>query len=180
VSSFYPFKNHKGLLSAFARLKRTSNLPHVLVLAGSETEAVPQASLAEHAANLGISREVVFLGLQPRNAVRVLYAFADMAVMPSFAETFGHPVLEAMRMGCPVATSTTSCMPEIAGDGAELVDPYNVASICEGMRTVLTNATRRKELIERGRKRVSEFTFEKTAAKTLATLEWAVSRRHRV
>jgi len=179
VSSFYPFKNHKGLLAAFARLKRTSNLPHFLVLAGSETEAVPQASLSEHAANLGISRDVVFLGMQPRNAVRVLYAFAAMAVMPSFAETFGHPILEAMRMGCPVATSNTSCMPEIAGDAAELVDPCNVASICEGMRTVLTNATRRKELIERGRRRVSQFTFEGTAAKTLDTLKWAVGAARR-
>jgi glycosyltransferase involved in cell wall biosynthesis len=85
-------------------------------------------------------------------------------VYPSFYEGYGLPILEAFACGTPVVTSDVSSMPEVAGDAAVLVDPYDVNSIADGIVKAL-NAP--KALIEKGFVRVKEFSWDKTARMTL-------------
>ena len=85
------------------------------------------------------------------------YRNCDLLVFASTSEGFGLPILEAQAVGRPVITSNVSSMPEVAGDGAELVDPLDTSSIRAGILRVISNERRRKELIERGFANVRRF-----------------------
>ena len=77
------------------------------------------------------------------------------------------PILEAMRRDVPVACSNLSALPEVAGDAAELFDPHDVDAIAAAIRRLLDDDARRAELVERGRRRWPEFTWERAARGTL-------------
>jgi glycosyltransferase involved in cell wall biosynthesis len=96
-----------------------------------------------------------------------LYHFASVFVYPSLYEGFGLPLLEAFACGCPVAASRSSCIPEVAGDAAEIFDPRLVDSVAAAVERVLCNPSRSRQLVEAGMARLSFFSWEKTAAKTL-------------
>ena len=96
-----------------------------------------------------------------------LYNLADLCIYPSLYEGFGLPILEAMSCGCPVITSKTSSMPEVSGDAAILIDPYEENEMSNAMYEVLTNDELRRSLIRKGFKRYKKFSWEKTAEKTL-------------
>ena len=81
-------------------------------------------------------------------------------VFPSLYEGFGLPPLEAMASGTPVITSNCSSLPEVCGDAAVLVDPYDAESIADGIRRVLSDPDLRATLIERGLGRVRDFSWE--------------------
>jgi glycosyltransferase involved in cell wall biosynthesis len=87
-------------------------------------------------------------------------------VFPSLYEGFGLPPLEAMASGTPVVTSNQSSLPEVAGDAAVLVDPYEVASIEDGMRRVLTDGALAADLRRRGPERAREFSWARSVEKT--------------
>jgi len=91
------------------------------------------------------------------------YANCDMLLFASTAEGFGLPILEAQAVGRPVVTSNISSMPEVAGDAAELVDPFDVASIRAGVLRVIQDERRRVELIARGLQNVKRFSPQATA-----------------
>ena len=99
------------------------------------------------------------------------YSNASLLAYPSLYEGFGLPVLEAMACGCPVITSNTSSLPEVVGDAAIMVDPYDVDALAKAMREVLTNAGLRKTMIERGLAQAKKFSWEKTAEETLEVYE---------
>ena len=75
-------------------------------------------------------------------------------------EGFGLPIIEAMKCSVPVITSNTSCMPEIAQDAAWILDPNNIDEITKAMSTIETDKLKRKELIEKGNRRVKDFDWE--------------------
>lgn len=91
------------------------------------------------------------------------YQYCDMLVFVSTYEGFGMPILEAQATGRPVVTSNILSMPEVAGNGAYLVDPYDVVSIREGILKVICDSSYRKELISRGLENVERFRPEKIA-----------------
>jgi glycosyltransferase involved in cell wall biosynthesis len=91
------------------------------------------------------------------------YAKCDMLLFASTAEGFGLPILEAQAVGRPVVTSNLSSMPEVAGDAAELVDPFDVASIRSGVLRVIEDEHRRAELVARGFENVKRFSPQATA-----------------
>ena len=80
-----------------------------------------------------------FLGYVQEADLRVLYSAAKLFVYPSLYEGFGLPPLEAMACGAPVITSNTSALPEVVGDAAILIDPYNSEKLCQAMHMVLGN-----------------------------------------
>ncbi len=96
-----------------------------------------------------------------------LYQGAEIFVYPSFYEGFGLPVLEAMASGTPVITSNTSSLPEVAGDGAILVNPSNIFELYEAMEALTSNMDLRNKLRNKGYKQSKKFSWEITAAQTL-------------
>ncbi len=96
------------------------------------------------------------------------YAGADALVFPSLYEGFGIPLLEAMLCGCPIVTSYTSCMPEVAGNAAIYCDPEDVNSISNAMVEIASSPSIRASLISNGLERAKGFSWEKCTAETYA------------
>jgi glycosyltransferase involved in cell wall biosynthesis len=95
-------------------------------------------------------------------------------VFPSLYEGFGLPVLEAQACGCPVITSTTSSLPEIAGDGALLVDPHDAMAIAMAMERLASDLVLREKLAERGLANMSRFSWTACARTVLSAVEQSV------
>jgi glycosyltransferase involved in cell wall biosynthesis len=108
--------------------------------------------------------------------VAALYSGALALVFPSLYEGFGFPVLEAMQCGTPVITSTTSSLPELAGEAAIRVVPRDVDAIAEAMRRVVEDADLRARLIAAGYQQVTRFTWEQAARATLDALQQAAAQ----
>ena len=100
-----------------------------------------------------------------------LYNSADLFVYPSLYEGFGLPVIEAMACRTPVITSNVSSLPEVAGDAAILVDPYNVEEIADAIYRVISDKELKENLIAKGLKRATEFSWEKVAQETMKVFE---------
>jgi glycosyltransferase involved in cell wall biosynthesis len=103
------------------------------------------------------------LGFVPDQTLQILYHLASVFVFPSLYEGFGLPPLEAMACGTPVVTSNASSLPEVVGDAAVLVDPYDARSIAEGIRRVLVDDQLRADLSARGEERARSFSWEQAA-----------------
>jgi glycosyltransferase involved in cell wall biosynthesis len=102
-----------------------------------------------------------------------LYSGAAFLAYPSIVEGFGLPILEAMSVGCPVLTSNVSSMPEVAGDAAFYVDPFDVDSIAQGLVQLASDSDLRDKLAGAGYERVKSFTWDKMAENILAVYERA-------
>ncbi|TFH40828.1 MAG: glycosyltransferase family 1 protein, partial [Chrysiogenales bacterium] len=93
-----------------------------------------------------------------------LYSGARLFAFPSLYEGFGMPVLEAMQCGCPVVTSTSSSLPEVAGDAGILVDPEDVGALTNAMERVLTDRRLHERLRRMGLARAGIFSWDKSSA----------------
>jgi glycosyltransferase involved in cell wall biosynthesis len=120
---------------------------------------------------LELENRVHFSGYIADADLPALYSAADAFVFPSLYEGFGLPPLEAMACGTPVITSNAASLPEIVGDAALTVDPYDVAGLAAAIERVLTDATLRADLRQRGIQRAALFTWERAAHQTLAAYE---------
>lgn len=118
-----------------------------------------------------LTDSVRWLGNIPFEDLPLLYNLATAFIYVSLAEGFGMPILEAMKCGCPVICSNTTSMPEVAGDAAFLVDPYNTEEIANAMEVLSKDERLRDELRTRGLRRVSTFTWERTAQQILAAFQ---------
>ncbi len=175
VGRMYSHKNLTRLLYAYNKLIRTyQGIKHRLVLCGMR--AWEHASFMNTVKKLGSEDKVIFKGYVPDDVLKSIYANASLFVFPSLTEGFGLPILEAMSHGVPVVTSNYGAMAEIAGDAALLVDPYDVDEIAEAMHKVLTDENLRGTLIEKGFRRASQFSWEKTARETLAVYKAACGK----
>jgi glycosyltransferase involved in cell wall biosynthesis len=153
-----PHKNLERLIEAFYRV-RLRGLDHLkLVLIGDEISQYAALRRAVHRHQL--HQYVRFLGYLPEATLAVMYRLAGVFVFPSLYEGFGLPPLEAMASGTPVVTSNLSSLPEVAGDAAVLVDPYDPAAIADGIYRVLTDESLRRDLRQRGLARASQFSWE--------------------
>ncbi|MCC6967304.1 MAG: glycosyltransferase family 4 protein [Nitrospira sp.] len=160
-----PRKNHDGFLQAVAAC-RTQLGGRAIVLVGDAVH--PQGSYAATAQSLGLEQEIRCTGRLDREDLCRLYSCADLFVFPSRYEGFGMPVLEAMACGAPTVTSSTSSLPEVAGDAALLVNPDDVEALGRAMVTVLSDANLRENLRQRGFERARLFTWQRAAASTSA------------
>ncbi len=114
----------------------------------------------------GLQPRVRWLGALPYEEIPVVYERADVVVYPSFMEGFGFPPLEAMAVGTPVVASNASCLPEVLGDAALLVDPADDAAFAAAVESVLGDAELRRRLASLGLARAGSFTWERCAALT--------------
>ena len=164
VGRLNPRKNLATLVKAFGLLKDGENLRHSLVVAG---KADPDLPAVEGETALSRKRGVVFTGFIPDEDLPLLYAGADVFIYPSLFEGVGLPVLEAMASGVPVVTSDTTSLRETAGDAALTVDPLDVGRMAEAISRLARDTDLRRLLCHRGLERASEFTWKKTAERTL-------------
>lgn len=164
VSSLWPYKNCDGLLRAFAAVRPDLD-GHQLAIVGPGRDARYVAELHALADRLGISDDVVWVGGVPLEETAQFYRAADALVYPSFNETFGLPLLEAMACSCPVVTSDCSAMPETAGGAALLADPEDPRSIGAAIVEACGGAGEKLRLL--GPERAGEFTWAATAERTL-------------
>jgi glycosyltransferase involved in cell wall biosynthesis len=153
-----PHKNLERLIEAFDIVRRR-NLDHLkLVLIGDEISKYAALRRAVHRHQL--HKYVRFLGYMPEETLAVMYRLAGVFVFPSLYEGFGLPPLEAMASGTPVVTSNVSSLPEVAGDAAILVDPYDPHAIADGIERVLTDEELRRGLRAKGIARAKQFSWE--------------------
>jgi glycosyltransferase involved in cell wall biosynthesis len=167
VGVIQPRKNLPRLVRAFSRIAR--KVPHRLVLVGKEGWASEELRRAVNACGPG--REPLFTGYVADADLPDLYAGADLFVYPSLYEGFGLPVLEAMACGTAVVTSTTSSLPEVAGDAASLVEPTDVKALGETMLRLLQDPSAREELAAKGLARAKTYSWERTARETIQVYE---------
>ncbi len=160
VGTIDPRKNLDLILEAISRLSATPPL----VIAG--WKGWGHKKLEHRLAHLGLKERVHLLDYVSEEDLRALYSGAKALLYPSLYEGFGLPILEAMACGCPVITSNTSSLPEVAGKAALLIDPTSVQELIAAIEEVLTPACR-EELIQRGFKQVQRFSWAKTARQTL-------------
>jgi glycosyltransferase involved in cell wall biosynthesis len=155
-----PHKNLERLIDAF-HIVRNRGLDHLkLVMIGDEISKYTALRRAVHRHQL--HKYVRFLGYLPEETLAVMYRLAGVFVFPSLYEGFGLPPLEAMASGTPVVTSNVSSLPEVAGDAAVLVDPYDPHAIADGIYRVLTDADLRKDLRRKGVARAGQFSWEQS------------------
>jgi glycosyltransferase involved in cell wall biosynthesis len=161
VGNIKPHKNLERLIDAFFELRREPAFDSLkLVIIGDEITKYQGLRRAVH--RLKLHKHVRFFGFVPVQTLAVLYRLAGVFVFPSLYEGFGLPPLEAMSVGTPVVTSNISSLPEVVGDAAVLVDPYDPLSIADGMRRALTDNDLRATLRERGLARAREYSWEQS------------------
>lgn len=174
VGSLHPRKNIARLFKAFDAFK--SNHPNTvkLIIVGKKyywTKEIKEAHL-----NMKFKEDVIFTGrLSTDDLKATLGAALAMTYVPYF-EGFGIPILEAMNCDVPVITSNVTSMPEVAKDAALLVDPFSVDSIADALWKLYSDKALRTQLIEKGRIRRRDFSWDKTAALLWESIEKSVEK----
>ena len=169
-----PRKNLERLIHAFGMVERTDVS---LVIVGGAVRWAPayaaQVDAAVAALSPAVRARVVQVGYVDQVDRRALLSGAEILAYPSRAEGFGFPVLEGFAANVPVLTSTTSSLPEVAGDAAVLVDPEDPAAIAAGLQELLEDTDLRNVLRAAGTARVASFTWQRCARETAAVLRRA-------
>lgn len=164
VGTIQPRKNLVTLIEAFATF-HTSHPEFKLVLVGKKGWLYE--NIFNKVKELHLEESVIFTGFLPDLEVQKLYKDAFCFVLPSLYEGFGLPLLEAMSQECPVLASFTSSLPEIGGEACLYFDPKNPSELTEKFTKLLDSPQIRKELIQKGKERVKEFSWETCAKQTL-------------
>ena len=120
------------------------------------------------ARELGFPDTTVELTELPEAEMPLFYGAAQALLLPSRYEGFGLPALEAMAAGCPVIASNVSALPEVTGEAALLVPPDDLQAWEDAVLRLLRDDSLRRSLVEKGRERVSRFTWDDCARRTLA------------
>ena len=161
VGALHPRKNLIGLFKAFDLYKKQSNSNSRLVIVGKKqwwTKAIRAAY-----ESMNHKKEVSFLGhLSPKRLNEVVASSIAM-VYVSYFEGFGIPIIEAFKAETAVITSNVTSMPEVAGDAALIVDPFNIQEIATAMCSIEQDENLRNEFIIKGRKRATQFSWDNTA-----------------
>jgi alpha-1,3-rhamnosyl/mannosyltransferase len=165
VSSIEPRKNIVRILDAYESLPQAFRNRYPLVFTGSSGWKSEEVLKRIH--RLSDTGLVRYLGYTSDAELKYLYSSAGALVFPSIYEGFGLPIIEAQAMGVPVVTSDLSCMPEVAGEAALLVDPYNVQEISGALEQVMLDEDLRQKLKVSGLRNARQYSWDKTAVKTL-------------
>ncbi len=170
-----PKKNTKRVLKAFALYVQRSVQPASLLIADLKREMV-DAYLKELSIE-AIAPYILIPGYIANADLAAIYNGAEAFIYASLRESFGIPLLEGMACGTPVITSNTSAIPEIAGEGAILVNPYDEEEIATQLLKVETDADYRQAQIAYGLERTKQFSWEQTARKVLEIYRQVATER---
>jgi glycosyltransferase involved in cell wall biosynthesis len=165
VASFEPRKNHAGILRGFAKALPDLDKDTKLALIGRENRY--QYEIRALADELGIADRVAFTGYLEAKELAAMYQGASMLVFPSLDEGFGIPIIEAFAKGVPVLTSHLPATEEVAGNAARFVNPQRPDEIGQAIAEIYNDTELRASLVQLGKERVGQFSWEKNARETI-------------
>lgn len=165
-AAIWPHKNHKVLIRSLNLLK--DHFPALnLVLTGLVKNKSLQQELNNQVQKLGLEERVHFLGFVSEDLMPAIYKKAKALVYPSSFEGFGIPIVEAFKFGLPVVAANNTSIGEIVGSAGVLVKTGDVSQLADSVKMVLTDSDLKNNLIQKGHKRLENFSWAKTATKTL-------------
>ncbi len=159
VGSLHPRKNIINLIDGFAKFKSLTNNTYKLVIAGRLAWKADEIKR-----KLASSSDVIYLGMVSEQIKNRLISQSEALVYISVFEGFGIPIIEAMSLGVPVITSDVTSMPEVAGDAALLVDPFDINSISYAMASLAMDESLKADLSKKGYERYQHFSWDKSAS----------------
>ena len=154
-------KNHLRLLDAVATLRDRHGVRAPIVFSGGRTDFFP--AIEHRVRELKLGAQATFLGYVPPADLQCLYRSCRGLVFPSLFEGFGMPVLEAFRLGVPVACSNAPSLPELTAGAALLFDPGRTDAVAAAVLRLWTDEELRASLVRRGRDRARQFDWRTTA-----------------
>ncbi len=175
VGTIEPRKNLKRLLKAYSLLDDYLKNDYKLVIVGADGWSdVKAADLVSH---LSLSEYVIIAGQLDDGMLASIYANSYLLALPSLYEGFGIPIVEAMSFGIPVLTSNISSMPEVAGDSAFFVDPFDEYSIYNGILELIENKVLYEKLAAGASKWASVFSWQKSAEKLAYLIKRKINKQ---
>lgn len=156
-----PKKNTNNVIKAYVHYRKKLNGTLPLVVGDFNIARLKESLKQNNASDLFSS--IITLGYIPNNDLPTVYRNATCFLYPSLRESFGIPILEAMACGCPVITSETSSMPEIAGKAAKIINPTDITEMAFAMRTIEFSDAERTRLAALGPDQVKSFNWRKSA-----------------
>lgn len=162
-------KNLTRLISAFSQISKVNSDVELWLVGPEDQRYTPD--LVAQAESLHIKSRVRFLNYIAYDQLPSLLGGAIALTLPSLWEGFGLPALEAMACGTPVITSNVASLPEVVGDAAILIDPYDVSELADAMLTVEGDSHLRQQLSSAGIRRANSFSWEQTGQQTVDVLE---------
>jgi len=174
VGMIEPRKNILSILKAFIELD--DELDEDLVIVGKKGWYYREIEeFMENIKNKRLKNRIIFTGFVSEKELVSIYKNAEIFIYPSFYEGFGIPPLEAMVCGVPVITSNTSSIPEVVGDAAIKIDPYNYIELKEAIKVLKHNPQKKEEMSEKGKEQSKKFSSKKFAENTINIYKKAVS-----
>lgn len=175
VGTVQPRKNYARLITAVAQLRHDGYDVHLVIAGGRGWLEGP---MFETIRNTGMESYVHLIGFVADENLPALYTEATLTAFVSLYEGFGFPILESMACGTPVITSNVSSLPEVAGESAVMVDPYQVDAIVDGLKRLLDDSTYRSTLREKGFEQVKKFTWNRSARQLVEIYRQVVEGTH--
>ncbi len=164
-----PKKNTKGTLQAYDQYLKNAAEPIKLVMLDYEKNALK--TLLDEIEAPYLSEHIHLTGYVKNTDLPAIYSQAELFLYPSLRESFGIPMLEAMRCGVPVITSNTSSMPEVSGGAAAIVDPFKPEEITAAVQRLMSDKLYRSNLINKGLEQSAHFSWKNMAIEVLKLYE---------
>jgi glycosyltransferase involved in cell wall biosynthesis len=162
-------KNTPGTLKAFALYQKKTGIKIPLVMLDFDMQDL--GIILNEIEEPDLMSQIFLTGYVNNAELPGIYNLADIFLYPSYRESFGIPILEAQSCGIPVITSNTSSMPEVAGDGALIIDPSKPEEICDAMIRIMSDEKLHADLIKKGIANSAKFSWLEMAKKVLAIYE---------
>lgn len=169
VGGFSPRKNILGLIESFSLINKDRRKNIKLIITGKK--GFSYSKYKQRTKDLNVQDDVIFTDFIPLYDMPVFYNACRFLVYPSFYEGFGLPPLEAMACGTPVITSSVTSIPEVCGNSAILIDPYNTDSLKDSMERLLDDAKLNCEMTKKSLTRSFNYSWTKTADKTISAYD---------
>jgi glycosyltransferase involved in cell wall biosynthesis len=177
VGAVHPRKNVHRLIEAFGLFKKRTNSRVKLVIVGRFGWQTGDVKAAFDGSDF--QKDILFTGYVANEEVPKLVGAALAVTYVSLSEGFGIPILEGFNCDVPVLTSTTTSMPEVAGDAALLVNPESIEDISAALERLAFDVDLRTHLIEKGRRRREDFNWERSAAILYGNIKMAAHQKHK-
>ncbi|MDD4544516.1 MAG: glycosyltransferase family 1 protein [Bacteroidales bacterium] len=169
VGSIHKRKNLGNLFKAFDLFKEETKSDVMLIIVGEKRDW--EGELEGIFKKMKHKKDVILTGrLDAKEINKVSNSALALAFVSQF-EGFGIPIVEAFAAGCPVITSNTTSMPEVAGDAAIYCDPFLVASIAEAMEKIYTQPSLINKLRDKGFEQNKKFSWEKSSERLWNSIE---------